>query len=275
MSEDEILVMVLAVAVAITSAASTRISSLPASITTANPGIGIMRLSVVASLIWTGVVIHFYGDESIRGVYVAFYLIMAYACTKCCGQLLGARLFGLHLRSDVYERRNMAAAIFIAGFALATGIVFGGSLWGDADPLSDAEGGWWIPLGFFFMGWCILAVSTALFLWREPGRFAQQIRHERDTAMAWSAAIFMLTSAAIILEGVAGDFLGWRHGLLGMGTIAAMLVIHEVFVAFVGSRGEPSEAPLPHRFLERFFYIGLAGGAWGMNRYIDKILGGG
>jgi hypothetical protein len=275
MSEDEIMVMVIAIGFGITSALSTRTSSLPPAVTRGNPGIGLMRLAVAASLIWTAVVMHFFGDGSIRGIYVVFYLIMAYAVVKFFGQILGAGMFGLHLRSDVYERKNLAAAVFIAGFILATGIIFGGSLWGEADPVGNDEGGWWIPMGFFLMGWGLLVVVTALFLWREPGRFRLQIRQERDAAMALSIAVYMITSASVILEGVAGDFWGWRHGLLGMGTIAVMLVGHEIFVTVAGYGGGPGEAPVVRRFLERCFYIGLAVGTWSLNRLIDMTLGGG
>jgi hypothetical protein len=92
--------------------------------------------------------------------------------------------------------------------------------------------------------------------------------------MAWSAAVYILTTASILLEGVAGDFRGWRHGLISMGTIAAMLVVHEVFLAVAGSGGEPAQAPFAHRFLERCFYIVLAAGAYSFNRYIDLSLSG-
>jgi hypothetical protein len=274
-SEDEIIIMIMAIAVGMVSAAGTRTSSLPADTTRSNPGIGLMRLAVVASLIWTGLVIHFFGDASIRGGYVVFYLIVGYAVAKFFGQTLGAGIFGLHLRSDVYERKNLAAAVFLAGFVLATGIIFGGSLWGEADPVGNDEGGWWIPMGFFLMGWTILVAVTALFLWREPGRFRLQIRQERDTAMALSAAVYMFSSALVILEGVAGDFWGWRHGLLGMGAIGVMLVGHEIFVTVTGSGDKPGETPVVRRFLERCFYIGLAVGAWSLNRLIDISLGGG
>ncbi len=275
MSEDELIVLLFSVGAGIAAAVNTRVSCLPPALTRGNPGIGLMRLAVAASMIWTVVVIRYFGDASIRGIYVVMYLAMSYAITKSFGQILGASMFGLHLRSDVYERKNLAAAMFIAGSILATGLIFGGCLWGEADPTGDDEGGWWIPLAFFLLGWATLAGATALYLWREPGRFRLQIRQERDTAMARSAAVYMVTTASVIVEGVAGDFWGWRHGLLGMGTIALMLVGHEVFIAVAGSGDAPKKVSVLRRVLEQCFYVGLAGGAWGANRLIDTTFGGG
>jgi hypothetical protein len=232
-----------------------------------NPGIGLMRLVVVAAVAWTAFVIQFHGDPSIKGVYVAFYLVMAYAATKLFGQL-GAGLYGgLRLRSDAYERKNVAVTLFVAGFTLSTGIVFGGSLWGEADALSDAEGGWWIPVGFFLMGWVTLAISTAIYLWREPGRLRVQLCRERDTAMAWSAAFYTVSTSTLILRGVSGDFWGWRHGIFGMGAIGLMLVGHEV-IMFIGGK-MPQATVL--RIFERCMYIGLAAAVWMINRLIDRL----
>lgn len=270
MSEDEIMVLVFSVMAGTVGAFLTRVSSFPRPFTENNPGIGLMRLSVAASLGWTLYVIQYHGDPSITGIYIVFYLVMAYAAAKLFGQVV-AQLYGLHLRSDVYERKNLAAALFVSSFTLATGIVFGGSLWGEADPLSDAEGGWWIPVGFFLMGWVTLALATAFYLWREPGRFRQQLCQERDSAMAWSASIFILSTASLILGGVAGDFWGWRHGVLGMGTIALMLTGHELIMA----TGQMTAFGGILRVIERGLYIALAVLVWYLNRAIDQLYMGG
>ncbi|HPO13103.1 MAG TPA: hypothetical protein PLI09_06625 [Candidatus Hydrogenedentes bacterium] len=270
MSDDEIMVMIFSVIAGIAGAFFTSTSRLPGVYTRHNPGIGLMRLAVVISVVWTWYVIQYHGDPSIKGVYVAFYLVMAYGITKICGQVFTG-VYGVNLRVDVYERKNLAAALFVAAFTLATGIVFGGSLWGEADPLSDAEGGWWIPAGFFLMGWISLVVATALYLWREPGPFSRQIRRDLDKAQGWSVAVYVLSVSTLLLQGVAGDFWGWRHGILGMGTIAIMLVGHEA-IAFAGRN-----APLTifMRLIEQGMYVGLAVLAWIINRTIDQwYLGG-
>lgn len=270
MSDDEIMIMLVFGVAGGVGSFVTRVSSMPTIYSQKNPGIGLLRLAALGSVLWTAYVIQYHGDPSIVGIYVGFYLVMAYAVTKIFGQLLTA-VFGLHLRNDVYERRNWAAAIFVAAFMLATGIIFGGSLWGEADPLSGDEGGWWIPLGFFLMGWAVLVLSTAVYLWREPGKFRVQIRQERDEALAWSVAVYVISTASLLLEGVAGDFWGWRHGVLGMGTIAVMLGVHEV-IGFAGRSARPT---ITYRLVERILYVGVAAVAWGINRYVDRLFGGG
>lgn len=264
MSDDEIFIFLVSGVAGLVGAIATRVSSLPRIYTENNPGIGLMRVVIVAAIVWTAYVIQYHGDPSIQGIYVVFYLVMAYGVTKIFGQL-GTRVYGVHLRSDVYERKNSAGALFIASFTLATGIVFGGSLWGEADPLSDAEGGWWIPLGFFFLGWVTLVFSTALYLWREPGQFRRQICQERDNALALSAAVYVVTTATLVLEGVAGDFWGWRHGILGMGTIALMLAGHELVLYAGNARSGVL------RLFERSMYIALAAVVWCLNRMIDQF----
>ncbi len=270
MSGDEAFVFLISGMAGLAGAFAVRVSSLPRVYTRGNPGIGLIRLAIAASVIWTAYVIQYHGDPSIKGVYVAFYLVMAYAATKVFGQI-GAQIFGLRLRSDIYERKNLAGAQFVAAFALSTGIVFGGSLWGEADPLSEAEGGWWIPVGFFLMGYATLVLATALYLWREPGRFRRQICQERDETMAWSAAVYTVSASTLILRGVAGDFWGWRHGILGMGTIVLMLVWHE-FIVYGGSKMAPTRMM---RALEQSMYIGLTVVVWLLSQMIDRVYGGG
>ena len=120
MSGDEVFVFILSGIASLVGAYITRVSSLPHVYTQGNPGIGLLRLAVVVSVAWTAYVIQYHGDPSIQCVYVAFYLVMAYGVTKVLGQL-SAQFFGVGLRSDVYERKNLAGAQFIAALLLQTG----------------------------------------------------------------------------------------------------------------------------------------------------------
>ena len=300
MSEDEFVVMLVAIGGSILAAVKTRVSSLPPALSSQNPGIGLMRLAVAASLFWAAVVIRYFGDESIRGIYVVFYMIMAYAVIKFFGQIMGPSLFGLHLRSDVYERKNLAAAVFIAALILATGLLFGGSLWGEADPTGDDEGGWWIPAAFFLLGWICLVAVFQLFQMREGKGLPQRLQRERNIEDARAACFFLLSAAVALTDAVAGDFWGWTHGLLTFGLLAALLLVHELFATFThpesplpahdeegedaveSEESEKSEdgeqvrgGAAPGRTLEALVYVGLALLLWGANRMLDALYGGG
>jgi hypothetical protein len=270
--EDEALILILGLGVGVLAAFTLSASRLHTLFTRGNTGIGLHRVVVLATLAWTGYVIAFHGDESIRGIYVLFYLVLVYAAVKGFGQLLGPRVLGFDLRRDVLVRGNRPIALFTAAFALATGLIAGGSLWGEADPLSDDEGGWWIPVGFFVMGWLILLAATAIFAWR--GRWLQhQLRRELDMSAARTASVFVLSGTSVILPGVAGDFWGWTEGVLSMATIALMLIGHELLAGRRTPVPEPlgGEAILSLRELfEHLLFIGLAAACWLLNRWIAQ-----
>jgi len=175
---------------------------------------------------------------------------------------------------DVCERHNAAAAVFFAGFVLATGMIFGGSLWGEADPTGSDEGGWWIPLGFFLAGWCVLILALALFFWREPGPTRLRIRRDRNLPTARAAASYALASAWVLTEAVAGDFYGWKQGLLAVGSVALLLVIHELF-AF--GQGRMTSALGPRggaRTWETLTYPISGAIFWWLNRIFEHQLAG-
>jgi hypothetical protein len=208
-----------------------------------NPGPGLVRAAILISLAWIFLVSLVWADESVTGMYIVFYLVMGYAAIKWFGQA-GARLFGLRMRVDVLERRNVAAAQVIAAFTLATGLIFGGSLWGDADPVGDDEGGWWIVGAFFLLGWIALVCAFGLFLQREKRHqrgWGQGIRRNRDMERANATALFLLASAVPLTDAVSGDFWGWRHSLLTFGVLAGLLVAHEIFAGIAG-RGTGSRS---------------------------------
>jgi hypothetical protein len=272
MSEDEHFIMMVALFGGLAAAFALSTSRLHDLFTRGNPGIGLHRVASLAALAWAAWVMAFHGDESIRGVYVFFYLALTYVAVKGFGQLLGPALLGFNVRREVFVRGNRPIAVFTAAFALATGIIFGGSLWGEADPLSDAEGGWWIPVGFFLLGWTILVAATAMYTWRGR-RLHMQLRREHDMAAARTGAVFVLSSSVVILQGVAGDFWGWTEGLLSMGTIALMLLGHEMLT------GRPRDVTEPmgvgdvmswRELLEHFLVVGLAISCWWLNRVIAQ-----
>ncbi len=265
-----------------------------------NPWPGLVRLSIVGGMLWVGLVLLVWADESVRGVYVLFYLCLGYVAIKLFGQV-GGKLFGLRYRVDVVERRNGAIARVLAAFTLATGMIFGGSLWGDADPLGDDEGGWWIVWAFFLLGWLTLVVAFGIYLARENRRRPGPQLPRRSSAEPQRtpfiddvddprpAALFLLASGVALTDAVSGDFWGWRHGLLTFGVLAGLLLVHEVFASILARRegGDPSvrdgtvEPAAPAaapavsgrlRLIEGGLYLALALGALGLNRWFDLIL---
>lgn len=268
MSEGEVMVMVVSVVLAFAGLGINGVGGLPWLLRRDNPGIGLVRLSVLAAMGWIVWVLARYADPSVEGIYNVFYLVMGYAAVKMFGQT-GGRLFGVHMRVDVGERRNWPAAMFLAAFTLGTGLIFGGSLWGEADPEGGGEGGWWIPVGFFLMGWGILAVGLALYCRREPGRFRQQLLQDRDPGVAWGAASFTLSTAVLMTDAVSGDFFGWASGLKDIALAAGMLFLHEFFGATPPDAGRAAARP-PRRWLEVLTYLATAAVGWGIRLWMSR-----
>ncbi len=251
-----------------------------------NPGPGFVRAAVLVSLAWIWLVCLVWADESVQGPYVVFYLILGYAAVKIFG-MAGSRIIGFRYRIDVLERRNPAAGLVVAAFVLATGLIFGGSLWGDADPVGDDEGGWWIVWAFFLMGWVSLVVAFRIYLRRERRSFGGVgglLRRSHSMEDARAAGLFLLAAGVTLTDAVSGDFWGWRHGILTFGVLAGLLLAHEIFagVARAGegrgkggaSGGVRAEGTAPGvRATEGLVYLFLAVAAWGTNRVLDVFLG--
>jgi hypothetical protein len=275
MSESEVFVFILSIVLAAVGVGANATGNLPSLYFRNNPAPGIVRLGVLLSMAWLGFVLWRYADPSVVGVYVVFYLVMGYAAVKIFGQT-AATLYGARTRIDAAERRNVPVAIVIAAFTLATGLIFGGSLWGDADPVGEGEGGWWIPATFFILGWSTLVVAFTIFELREPGSFARRLRRERSMGDARAAATFLVGAGVVLADAVSGDFWGWRHGLLSFGVLAIMLVVHELVApltegdATSRARDARSDA---RRMAESLAYLGIAGIVWLVNRAIDSAWG--
>jgi len=276
------MVMLVSSGVAIATAVATRTETFHRLYLRGNPAPGIVRLGVWLAMAWIGFVLWRYADPSVTGIYVVFYLVMGYAVVKLFGQG-AASLYGARTRVDAVERRNVPAALVIAAFTLATGLIFGGSLWGEADPVGDGEGGWWIPASFFALGWTTLVIAFGLFLRREGGRLAHRLQRERSLADARAAGSFLLGAGIALTEAVSGDFWGWRHALLTFGVLAALVLAHEVFAGVqarahrrgtAGDVGGDGAGPVDaRRTVEAVAYLLIGLAAWGMVRLLDLSVG--
>jgi hypothetical protein len=274
MDDGEVMVFLLSIVLAAVGIGATWMSALHPLFFRGNPAPGIVRLGVLLAMGWIVYVLRNHADPSITGIYVVFYLVMGYAAVKLFGQVTAGGL-GFRTRVDAGERRNAAAAVVIAAFTVATGMIFGGSLWGEADPLTDDEGGWWIPVTFFLLGWITLLIAFSLFRRREEGSFARRLRQERSMADARAAGAFLLSSAVVLTDAVAGDFWGWAHALFSFGLLALLLLVHEAFSSWArpegpGTRARPLDA---RRAAETLAYLLLAAFAWLAGRYVDVLAG--
>jgi hypothetical protein len=275
MSESEVFVFIFSAILGVVGMGVHSNAMLPGLYFRNNPAPGIVRLGVILSMAWIAFVLWRYADPSVVGIYVVFYLVMGYAAVKMFGQT-AANMYGVRARIDAAERRNVPAGIVIGAFTLATGLIFGGSLWGEADPVGDGEGGWWIPVGFFLLGWLTLVLAFTIFELREPGSFAKQIRRDRSIGDARAAATFLIGAAVVLTDAVSGDFWGWRHGLMSFGVLGGMLIVHEIMAPLTSgdttSRAHGVRADA-RRMAESLLYLGMAGIVWLANRFIDSAWG--
>lgn len=232
--------------------------------------VGLARLPIILSLVWICYVLWNHADASVTLPYKIFYLVIGMALVLALGRG-AAHWFGARLRADVVERGNWAIALFHSAVVLATGMIFGGSLWGDADALGDDEGGWWIPLGFFAAGWGVFLLALFVYRKGEPG-FLHTLRQNRDWRAGMSVAFYTMSAAWVITEAVAGDFYGWWHGMLPLGALAGMALAHWLFALVVVSKGGSRIPPLVRRFFESAAYAAFAVAAWWANQRISELV---
>lgn len=213
---------------------------------------GIVRLATLLAILPLLYVLLNLADPSVVGIYRWFYALLGAAIIILFG-LGGAGRTGMRNQVDVLERSNPAAALLVGAFVIATGLIFAGANIGEADPVGDDEGGWWIPLGFFLAGWISLLLATLLYRRRDTRGNLRILRQIRDPRQTLPFALYLLSTAWILADAVAGDFYGWVHGLSAVGAIAGMLLSHELLGLYF-TRGQPVK-PRAMRWSEILFYI--------------------
>lgn len=229
LDEDELYILMVAVITAIVTTWKSLGWSIHRMFRRGNAAAGLPVLTLLVGLAWIVFVLRAYADPSVVGVYRFFYAIVGVAAISGLGFLV-PQAYGLRLGVDVYQRSNMAVALVVCGFALATAMIYGGANWGDADPVGDGEGGWWIPLGFFLAGWVVLVIAALIYIGGEPTSLRLRLVQDRSVADGRAAASYLLGVAVVLTEAVAGDFWGWTEGLLGLLGIAGMMATHAVCV---------------------------------------------
>ena len=240
-----------------------------------NPGIGLVRLAVWAAMLWCVFTIFFFGSDKIVHIWYGYYLLIGFGVIMAFG-VRGVETFGLRLRVDVYERNNFAAAMFVAAFVLATGMIYGGSLWGESDPesleyggffevLPSYEEGGWIVFWFFLMGWAVLWATMKLWFIREKNVSAAKIRSDRSIADGRAAALYCLACAIPITDAVSGDYHGLADSFISFSVIAFPVLAHEIF--------RPPSSEHERDPQEPWIYIVFGFGAMLVSPIISSFLG--
>ena len=252
-----------------------RVSSLHPLYLRDNPGPGLIRLAFWLAMAWCVFTIFMFGSVKIVHIWYGFYLIIGFGVIHVFG-LKGAELFGVRLRIDVYERKNFSAAMFIAAFMLATGLIYGGSMWGESEAesleyggifevLPSYDDGWWIIILFFLMGWTILFLTMKLWFFREKGVSGSGIRRDRAAADGRAAALYCLACAIPITDAVSGDYYGLGDSIIGFSAIALPVLAHEVF--------RPSSPEQQRDPQEPWYYIAFGFAAMLVSPFISSLLG--
>jgi hypothetical protein len=239
-----------------------------------NPAAALPLLGIVGSVAWSAYVLWYHADPSVTGVYTLFYFILGLALVLGPG-FWPLSAYGLRVTVDVMQRRNMAVAIVIGAFVFSTGLIYGGSNWGEADPVGDEEGGWWIPLGFFLAGWLALLVVAVFYLRGEPRSLRLRLVQDRSRAEARSAAAFLISTALVLTHAVAGDFWGWAEGLLGVGAVVLMMITHDLCRRAVPTVLSTVESSAPGfnqgRYAESLAYLLISLAFWGLSYAVAPV----
>jgi uncharacterized membrane protein YjfL (UPF0719 family) len=240
-----------------------------------NPGLGAVRLAVLAGLGWILLVLATQSSSDIVGRYDLFYAVFATGCLMLAA--FWRPMLGLWARADVAERGNLAAGLAIAGFVLGTAFAYGGALTGEdasclpprdrhptclalreEDPGSTyGYGGWHVVLAFFLLAYAELRGAMAI-VRRYGGGIDEAVRLDRDPSAGLLLGAVAVAAGLVAGRAAAGDFLGWRDGLADYFRRLWPLAVLPALGALLGRVSLLDPAPQRTRALGSASLVGLA-----------------
>ena len=198
MSDDELFIAVLAVALALTfwggwRAAATRTNPLarPGRRLAAVVAVVFVALGVVAAALLTG------ADPQVRGSPGLIVLFLAVAAVTLAGAVVAGAALGLLVLDGFVRGRNLAVGWAAAGLVLATGLVNAGASVGRGDTIYTTLGPLAMGLGALLALGAALAAAT--------GRF-RAVRLDRDGPAGVRVGGLFVAWGLILGRAVAGDW---------------------------------------------------------------------
>jgi uncharacterized membrane protein YjfL (UPF0719 family) len=191
-------------------------------------------------------------DVRDSGQYLFMYTVIGAAWVGVAFRLLP--WFGVSPTRDALERRNMAAALVVAGALVGLTLAFAGGNIGNGP-------GWWVVV--FAAGLASVVLLGGWALVESLTGVSESVAIERDTATGLRLAGLLIAAGLVLGRAAAGDWVsagatvrdfvavGWPALLL----FAVEVLLHRVFRP---SLANPKPAVIPYGLLPALGYVAVA-----------------
>ncbi len=127
-------------------------------------------------------------------------------------------VFGVDLRRDLAEGRNLAAGIVCGCGLAATGLVYGGAVQGDNPGVTGGFfrtelGGSVAALIFFALGQGALFLTSLLYEWITPYDVEEEVTEKGNVAAALGFGGALLATGIVVAHAAAGDLSSWEESV--------------------------------------------------------------
>ena len=148
-------------------------------------------------------------DLTATALYGLMTIVMMLAASWLCEKVLLPRFDNT---KEVVEDQNLGTAFVEAGVHIANGLIL--------LAIQQGAGPWWVGVVFWALAQAVLLILGLLYEMATPHDVHDEL--ERDNAAVGLAFAGVLVGMANIVSiAVAGDFAGWREGLITFGVDAA------------------------------------------------------